>query len=548
MKWFVNLKTRNKLSIGFGLMCTFLIAVILSAMFALVSIKTAQRNLYQREFANTRDLLILRSNLNGIHASLLGMIAENNRSKLDYWLEDIRQRGERIADVTSQLQKRNRDDALLLGRIDELYSLGEAFVLSRENKIIQMIYSGQTDAAKSLIFGIQDERKRKMRVLAKELGNVAINNAETAMLESEGRMNRSLGFIIAIGLVSILLGLVLVQVLNKLITVPLVNASAIASQIATGDLTVRIPEQRRNDEVGMLLKAFAEIGTLLKNLRQLMQNISEAANLLSTSSAEILATTSQVASAASETASAVSETTATVEQVKQTVQVTSQKAKLVSERAQKSTEASTTGRKSVDNVIEGMRLIERQMESIADSIVRLSEQSQAISEIIATVNELAEQSNLLAVNAAIEASKVSEQGKGFAVVAQEIKSLADQSKQATSQVRLILGDIQKATNTTVLATEQGNKCVQAGVSQSVETGQAIRQLAKNIDDAALAATQIAASSQQQMVGMEQVALAMENIKQASAQNMSGTKQAETAAHNLHELGIKLQQLVSGYKI
>jgi len=115
-------------------------------------------------------------------------------------------------------------------------------------------------------------------------------------------------------------------------------------------------------------------------------------------------------------------------------------------------------------------------------------------------------------------------------------------------VRTILGDIQKATGTAVLATEQGSKAVQAGVKQTAETGESIRLLADSIAEAAQAATQIAASSQQQMVGMDQVALAMENIKQASVQNVSGTRQAEVAAQNLHELGQKLQQLAAQYKV
>ena len=277
--------------------------------------------------------------------------------------------------------------------------------------------------------------------------------------------------------------------------------------------------------------------------RTITHQLRDGIALLSSSSAEILATTTQVASGAAETATAVSETTATVEEVKQTAQVASQKAKYVSESAQKVSQVSQTGRKSVEDIIQGMHRIQEQMESIAESIVRLSEQSQAIGEIIATVNDLAEQSNLLAVNAAIEAAKAGEQGKGFAVVAQEVKSLAEQSKQATAQVRAILGDIQKATSAAVLATEQGGKAVEAGVKQSAEAGESIRLLADSVTEAAQAATQIAASSQQQMVGMDQVALAMDNIKQASTQNVAGTKQAEAAAQNLHELGQRLSALI-----
>jgi methyl-accepting chemotaxis protein len=281
--------------------------------------------------------------------------------------------------------------------------------------------------------------------------------------------------------------------------------------------------------------------------RSITRQLRDTVNQLSSASAQILATTSQVAAGASETASAVSETTATVEEVKQTAQVSSQKAKYVSESAQKVSQVSHSGKRAVEETVQGMHRIQEQMESIAESIVRLSEQSQAIGEIIASVNDLAEQSNLLAVNAAIEAARAGEQGKGFVVVAQEVKSLADQSKQATSQVRSILGDIQKATSAAVLATEQGNKAVETGVRQSAEAGESIRLLADSVTEAAQAATQIAASSQQQMVGMDQVALAMENIKEASVQNVSGTRQAEIAAQSLHELGQKLSSMIGGTK-
>jgi methyl-accepting chemotaxis protein len=277
--------------------------------------------------------------------------------------------------------------------------------------------------------------------------------------------------------------------------------------------------------------------------RSITRQLRDAISQLSTSSGEIVAMTAQVASGATETATAVSETTTTVEEVKQTSQVANQKAKYVSDTAQRSAEVSKTGRESVDNTIDGMSHIKEQTDSIAQSIVRLSEQSQAIGEIIATVNELAEQSNMLAVNAAIEAAKAGEQGKGFAVVAQEVKSLAEQSKQATVQVRAILSDIQKATHAAVMATEQGSKAVEAAVRQSTSTGQAIRGLTESIVEAAQAATQIAASSQQQLVGMDQVALAMENIKQASTQNVAATKQAEQAARNLNDLGQRLRAMI-----
>ncbi|RTL50584.1 MAG: methyl-accepting chemotaxis protein [Rhodocyclaceae bacterium] len=274
--------------------------------------------------------------------------------------------------------------------------------------------------------------------------------------------------------------------------------------------------------------------------------VAEVAESLGSCSAELSASVAQIAASTNETATAVSQATTTVEQVKQTAQLATDKAKLVAESAQKTVEISKSGRQATEGSVESMHRIQEQMESIADSIVRLSEQGQAIGEIIATVNDLAEQSNLLAVNAAIEAAKAGDQGKGFAVVAQEVKSLAEQSKQATAQVRAILSDIQKATGGAVMATEQGSKAVEAGVKLSAEVGESIRVLAENIAEAARAVTQIAVSAQQQLVGMDQVALAMQNIKQASAQNAASTQQTGGAAQNLNEMGQRLKQLVAQY--
>ncbi|MEN6439921.1 MAG: PAS domain-containing methyl-accepting chemotaxis protein [Syntrophobacter sp.] len=284
-----------------------------------------------------------------------------------------------------------------------------------------------------------------------------------------------------------------------------------------------------------------------ENLRAVNQQVKEAANVVVTSVSEILTLTTQLASVSTETAASVTETTSTVEEVKQTAQLSSERSMSVSESAQKAVSIAQQGSAAVSRSVEGINHIRELMESVAESIVRLSEQTQAIGEIITVVTDLAQQSNLLAVNAAIEASKAGEQGKGFAVVAQEIKSLADQSKQATEQVRAILGDIQKATGASVMAAEQVSKAVDGSVRQAAESGESIRKLADSIAESAQAASQIAASSQQQFVGMDQIAMAMENIKQASQQNVSATRQAEQAAQNLHELGQNLKEMVSKYK-
>ena len=321
------------------------------------------------------------------------------------------------------------------------------------------------------------------------------------------------------------------------------NVSAeIARQIAIGNLSVTVVPQSEKDVMGNAL------ATMTKNLKELIKEIIEGVNVLTVSSCEIITSTTQVASGAFQTSAAVSETATSVEEVKQTALVANQNALNVSDTAQRALQIAQGGRKAVDASIAGINHIQTQVESIAESIVRLSEQCLTIGEIIATVNDLAEQSNLLAVNAAIEAAKAGEYGKGFAVVAQEVKRLAEQSKEATTQVRAILNDIQKATNAAVLATEQGNKAVGEGVKQSKEAGEAIRLMSESIDESAQAAIQITLSSQQQLIGMEQVVIAMESIRKASEENVTGMRQVEVTVQGLHDLGQKLNNFVSQFKV
>jgi methyl-accepting chemotaxis protein len=326
---------------------------------------------------------------------------------------------------------------------------------------------------------------------------------------------------------------------------PLAVLSAIASRITAGDLSINISPDERSDEIGVLTQAFRQ---MTENFRSSITSITEGVALLGSSASEILATTTQVAAGAAENVVAINETTTTVEEIRQAAQLSSQKAKGVSESSQKLATVSQTGQKAVEETTAEINRIRVQMESIAKTIVSLSEQSQNIGGIIASVTDIADQSNLLAVNASIEAAKAGEQGKGFAVVAQEIRSLAEQSKQATVEVRRILNDVQKSTNMAVMVTEQGSKAVESGLKQALQAGEVIKALTTATSEAVQASMQIVASSQQQVVGMDQIGKAMGNINQATAENSASIKQTETAAKNINELGQKLKQLVSQYKI
>lgn len=477
------------------------------------------------------------------------------------------------ADEPRQQKRLDALEPLIRQRIDFATKVIDVERTSGAEAALELTKSGRDKELMDQIRTLVGEMAREEEALLKERIAAADRDAQNAKRA-----------ILAGTLLAILTAVASGFVIARNIATPLRQLTTAAERITAGDLNVSLPPATREDEVGILARAFhrmtdslrsmaiaaegiasGDLRTVVKpqstqdilgnafarmveDLRAQIREISEGANVLGAAASEIVASTSQLAATASESAAAVSETTTTVEEVRQTAQLASEKARFVSDSAQKAAQVSQGGKKSADDVVGGINRIRQQMEAIASSMVRLSEQSHAIGQIIATVEEIAIQSNLLAVNAAIEAAKAGEQGKGFSVVAQEVRSLAERSRQATNQVRTILSDIQKATGAAVMATEEGSKAVEAGVRQSEIAGASIQALSSTVNEAAQAATQISASSQQQLVGVNQVAGAMESIRQASTQNVTSAKQLESAARNLNDLGQRLKTTVERYQV
>lgn len=298
----------------------------------------------------------------------------------------------------------------------------------------------------------------------------------------------------------------------------------------------------------LILISFAMAFLMQRLLVKVSTEIKKGVGILGSSASEILSTVTEIYTGAAETATAVSETTTTVEEVRQTAMVSNQKAQSLMLSSQKAADSAERGKESINEVIDAMKNIDNQMLKISETINKLSEQNRTIGEITSTVADIADQSNLLAVNAAIEAAKAGEHGRGFSVVAQEIRSLADQSKRATAQVKEILNEINKSVNMAVGATDTGSRTVEDGKRLVRECEEAIDILSDNVEEATQASIQISSSNQQQMAGMEQIVPAMENIKQASEQNVAGIKQTQTAANDLKQLGMSLQEIMEKYKL
>ena len=536
MKWNVG----TKIGTGFGL-CGLLMLVL-----AAVGYRSANTSLERaRWVAHSQqvlgDLSRLLSSLQDAETGQRGFIITGLESYLEPYTMGVAQvEAHRMSLLTLTADNPNQQR-----RLADLAPLIRARLAVMQQGV-DVRRTKSFEAAQAIV--ISGEGKKDMDDIRQRLHEMTgeeedlLKQRELEAAHSTSVTYWSLGLVALAGL---LLNLIIGFSVSRNIAWPLTGLAAAAERIAIGDLRANASANGRSDEVGALARSFDR---MTQSLREQTRQLTEGASVLGASASEIVATSTQLAASATESAAAVAETATTVREVRQTVELASQKAKAVSDSAQKAAQFSQSGRKSTEEVVAGMTRIRQQMEAIAAAMVRLSEQSHTIGQIVAAVEDLAVQSNVLAVNAAIEAAKAGEHGKGFGVVAQEVKRLAEQSRQATNQVRTILSDIQKATTAAVMATEQGGKAVEAGERQTGAAGESIQALAGSVTEAAQAATQIAASGQQQLMGMDQVATAMESIKQASSQNVASAKQLETAASNLNNLGTRLKQMVEKYKV
>jgi len=329
---------------------------------------------------------------------------------------------------------------------------------------------------------------------------------------------------------------------------PLRRVTEAAERMSEGQLdqTVEIESQ---DEIGTLAKAFNRMTQeIVKSLQgeveksnRLVIRVKEAIQQLSTSANELMAISTQQSSGATEQASAVQEATTTSEEIAVTARQVAEIALRVETQSEQASTASAGGTQAVANATGGMARLKEQVQSIAGAMLELGENSQKIGGIVDIIDEISDQTNLLSLNAAIEAAGAGEAGKRFSIVANEVKRLAERTVDATGQIKALVDQIQKATNSTIMLTEEGTKGVDAANQLVAQVSEALTHIHATIEETTGAAREIKLSTQQQTTASEQMAETIAEVRDVAAQVATGAQETASAITELTNLAETLRE-------
>jgi methyl-accepting chemotaxis protein len=347
-------------------------------------------------------------------------------------------------------------------------------------------------------------------------------------------------------LMFVVFGAVITYFVSGFIVNPIVRTSEMLKDIAQGegDLTKRLDISSK-DEVGDLAKWF---NVFVAKLRAIMLKIADSTDQLASAAEQLSASSSQISAGTDKQASQTEQIATSMEEMSATVIDIAKNASEAAGAANNATQSAGKGGEIVRNTVDGMNRIAGAVRESASTIEALKRSSEQIGEIIGVIDEIADQTNLLALNAAIEAARAGEQGRGFAVVADEVRKLAERTTKATREIAEMIKSIQSETGGAVSAMESGSQEVEKGVTLANEAGEALHQIVEQVNKVTDMVQQIATSTEEQSAAAEEISSNVESVATIARESTTGIEQSTGAAQELSNLATSLKSIVQQFKL
>ena len=385
-----------------------------------------------------------------------------------------------------------------------------------------------------------------------DLSKYEVANAKQGSINNKASFEKSIHITLSIIFVFLILLGLCGWLITKMITKPLTAMILVCKEFAAGDFRDKPRKFTGKDEMGQLGDALAH---MRDSLRIVFKQVNESSEQVAASSEELTASAEQSAQAANQVAesisevaigaekqvNAINETSAVVERMSASIQQVAINTDLVANKSAQAAETSKTGGMSVEKAVNQMSKIEQTVNNSAQVVTTLGERSKEIGQIVDTISGIAGQTNLLALNAAIEAARAGEQGRGFAVVADEVRKLAEQSHDAAKKISTLINEIQGDTDKAVIAMSEGTREVKIGTEVVTTAGHAFREIANLVTEVSNQVKEISAAIQQMSNGSQQI---VTSVQQIDEQSKKTSGEAQTVSAATEEQSASMEEIAS----
>lgn len=538
----------NNLKVGTKLLSAFILVALIGAVVGTIGIMKIHKldvedtKLYDKITAPLGDLADISVKFQRIRINVRDAVESDDPQEKQAAKETIAKLRKEIREHCEKFEK-----TILT---DEGRKLFTDFVESRKaygvqiEKIMELDKAGKKAEAFALVKGDAKKAALHEQELLNKLMESKKKQGSLTSDENSATAKTAITLMTTLVIVGTIIAIACGIIITRMITAPLQKAVAAASRIGDGDLTVDVQVTSR-DETGQLMAA---LKTMTENLRSIISNVANTSAQVATAANQLQSTSEQIATGAEEVAAQAATVATAGEEMSATSGDIAQNCQMASEGAQRASGTAQSGADVVEKTVRVMGQIAEKVQESAKTVESLGARSDQIGAIIGTIEDIADQTNLLALNAAIEAARAGEQGRGFAVVADEVRALAERTTRATREIGEMIKAIQKETKDAVNVMEMGVHQVEAGTEEAARSGQALQQILEQVNDVAMQINQVATAAEEQTATTSEISSNMQQITSVVQQTSHGAHESATAAAQLSGNAEELQRLVRQFKL